>query len=67
MKLRVLRHMKELTQSDLAKLIGVTAHAISQYELNQRTPKLKTMYKLADALEVDLQVIVNCFVKNEKE
>lgn len=66
MKLRVLRHLKEITQADLAKLVNVSTNAISQYESNQRTPKLDTMQKLADALDVDLQTIVNCFVKNEE-
>lgn len=62
MTFRQLRLMRELTQSDLAKSVGITAHAISQYELGLRTPNLKISDKLAKALNVDLQIIVDCFM-----
>ena len=66
MTLRQLRHMRELTQSDLAKSVGITAYAISQYELGLRVPGLRTSEKLAKALKVDLQTIANCFAKKDQ-
>lgn len=65
MNLIQLRNSKNLTQKQLANLINVTQTAISKFEKNIAIPKFHTMQKLADALEVDLQTIVECFIKKE--
>ena len=65
--LRDIRKSKLLSQNDLAKKLDLKQSTIAMWENSKSIPPYKTMQKLADALEVDLQVIVNCFVKNEKE
>lgn len=61
--LRELRIEQGFTQSDIATKIKCSKQAISQYEVGNRVPSLETMQKLANALNVDLQTIVNCFIK----
>lgn len=46
------RTRKGLTQQELAGKLGVTYVNISQYERNLRNPKVETLQKIADALEV---------------
>lgn len=60
-----LRKSKKLTQRELASKLNISRTAISSYE-NNVVPPLDTMRKLADALEVDLNTIVNCFL-HEKD
>ncbi len=58
-KVRGLRESKGLTQLYLATVVGVTTDTISRWE-NRRYPsiKLENAEKLAQALEVDLQTIL---------
>lgn len=41
------------TQRDLAKKIGVTEAAMSRYCNGERYPRITTLVKIADALDVD--------------
>ena len=54
--LRQLRKEKGLSQDALSKLIGVKVTAISRWEVNKVLPNLEMAIKLADALEVSLDV-----------
>lgn len=47
-----------LSQKELATKLGVSASMIGQYENNIRHPKLTTIQKIADALQID---VVNLF------
>ena len=58
---------KNLTQKDLAKLVGVTQASISLYVRKVCTPRPETMSKLARALDIDLSQLVECFYKNKEE
>lgn len=46
------RGAQEMTQSDLAKAIGVTQPAVSQWEKGQRIPEHELLVRIAEALEV---------------
>ena len=47
-----------LTQKDLAKLIGVTPGAITQYENDQSTPALERLDAMAEHLQCTLDYLV---------
>ena len=49
-----LRKEKEMTQSELAELIGVTQETISKLENGKRTLDINTAQKIAIAFEVSL-------------
>ncbi len=51
-RLRKARKEANLTQEELANIIGVKAAEISQYESNKRTPRWPTFNKLLDALNI---------------
>lgn len=69
--LKQLRLDRKLSQAQLGKLIGLSDVAICYYEKGKRVPNLPTMKKLANALQVDVQDIINCFIdeteKNKEE
>jgi transcriptional regulator with XRE-family HTH domain len=46
----------EMTRSDLAQKLGVDKSAVTQILSGGNNPKLSTLIKLADALELDLNV-----------
>ena len=48
------RKQKNLSQTDIAKLLGVTRQAISLYEKGERTLKQENLQKLADFFEVSV-------------
>lgn len=47
-RIRFLREQSDLTQAELADIIGVTASAIGLYENDRREPSLKVLNKFAD-------------------
>lgn len=57
--IRNLRISKNMTQKALAKKLGVSETYISKYERDIRTPKLDTLKRIADALEVDILTLAD--------
>lgn len=53
-KLRTLRKAKNMTQDELAALIGVKRATISNYEINRRQPSLSDLKRLAEFFGVGL-------------
>ena len=51
-KIKNLRKEKGLTQKNLGVLCGMTAEQIRQYELGIRIPKIVSLKKIADSLNV---------------
>ena len=51
-RLKEARKKANLTQVELADIIGVKAAEISQYESNKRTPRWPAFNKLLDALNI---------------
>ncbi|WP_158592471.1 helix-turn-helix domain-containing protein [Lactobacillus sp. ESL0228] len=56
-RIKELRQIKKVSQGDLAKAIGLTHQAISQYESEKRNPNDKVWQKLADYFEVSVSYI----------
>ncbi len=63
MTLKELRKNKGLTQAELAKRLGFTSSAVTQYESGVRTPDVHTIKKIAEILGVSIETVVECFVK----
>lgn len=47
------RKQRNMSQKELAEKLGVSASMIGQYENDLRNPKLETIQRIANALEVD--------------
>ncbi len=58
MRLRQLRKERNLTQKQLADLIGVKNSVISFYEVGERTPSLEAVVKLARVLRVSTDALL---------
>lgn len=58
-KIQSLRKEKGLTQKELAQRLGVSASMVGQYETNIRKPKLETLEKFSEALNVSITEIID--------
>lgn len=54
--LRIARTGRNMSQQQLAAAAGTTQAQIARWELGERSPRLADMERLADALELDLNV-----------
>ena len=59
------RKQKNLSQEDLANLIGVTRQTISKWELNETTPDLKQAIKLAELFGISINDLIKSNQINE--
>lgn len=57
-RLKEIRQEKNLSQTDIAKALGVTRQAISLYEKGDRELKLETWQKLADFFNVPVDYLL---------
>lgn len=58
MNLAKIRKQRGETQRSLAAKVGVTDTAISNYEIGIREPRLKTLKKIASALECSVSELI---------
>lgn len=56
-KIREIRKQKGLTQKKLGEKCNIAESTIRRYELGDLNPKIETLQKIADALEVPLEAI----------
>ena len=66
-KIRAIRKSKGITQKDLAIAMGVSASMIGQYEVGIRSPKIETLKKIAQALGVDVNALLDLSSPNAEE
>lgn len=59
LRIKFIRECIGLSQSKLAKKVGLTAAAISQYENSERNPDFESLQKLKEALQVGWDVLLN--------
>lgn len=57
--IRRIRKEKGLTQKKLGELCGIAEPNIRKYELGKANPKIETISKIADALEVHIQELLD--------
>ena len=53
-KIQILRKKNGLSQAELARRAGISEISIRKYESGDRTPKIQTLSKIAEALHVPL-------------
>jgi len=57
-RIRVARKKAGITQADLANKLDIPFQSISQWERDIRKPKMETLQKIADALDIDVFELV---------
>jgi len=57
-KLKQYRQQKEITQQELAELLDVSDKSVSKWELGNGYPSKKNMIKIAELLDVSLEVML---------
>lgn len=63
-RLKKIREEKGLSQSDLAKKAGFQTAAISHFETEQRKPSFDNLKRLADALNVSIDYLLDRPIKD---
>lgn len=58
-RIRAIRKEKGMTQKQVADRCGMADSAIRKYESGRQNPKLDTLKKIADALEVSIDVLLD--------
>ena len=58
-KIKEFRKKRGLTQKQLGDLCGMADSAIRRYENGRANPKIETLRKIADALEVNVTELLN--------
>ena len=53
-KLPYWRNKRNLTQRELADKVGISGAAIAQYETGKAKPRIETLFRLAQALDVEV-------------
>ena len=56
-RMRVIRQARGLTQKQLGELVGLSADRIQQYENGQRKAKKDLLWRIADALNVNVRAL----------
>lgn len=62
-KIRIARKGRQLTQKELGELCGIAEQTIGQYERGTLNPKMETLGKIADALDIPFLT----FIRNDVE
>ncbi len=57
-RLKLLRHQKKLTQTQLSKIVGIHYIHIGRYEQGKASPNTDTLMRLARAFGVSLDYLV---------
>ena len=58
MRLKELREKNKLTQKEIASKLNISNVTYNRYELGQREPDIKTLFKLADYYKVSLDYLL---------
>ena len=57
--IKKIRKEKGITQKELGKMLGVSQSAIGQFENDKSNPKIETIVKIANALDVNVSCLIN--------
>ena len=64
--IKTFREEKGLTQSQLGDLCGMADSAIRRYENGRANPKIETLQKIADALEINVLKLIGIKTDQQK-
>lgn len=67
MSFRDLRKKAEVTQTEIAKYLGITQGSISMWETGKSVPKTTDIPKIAAALKVPVEQVLECFTAETKK
>lgn len=56
--LKSLRNFKQLTQKDLAKLLGLSPNCICEWEKSRSEPSISSIIKLSDIFDVSIDYLL---------
>ena len=56
--LKQLRHIADLTQSELAQILGVATNTVAYYEQGIKTPRLEMVIKIADFFHISIDNLI---------
>ena len=65
-KIRIARKGRQLTQKELGELCGIAEQTIGQYERGTLNPKMETLGKIADALDIPFLTFISNDVESFK-
>lgn len=57
--LKKIRKNKKMTQEDFGKLVGLSTNTVQRYELGKRQPTIETINKIAGALGVSINELID--------
>ena len=66
-RLKQIRIDRNMSQDDMAKLLGTSKQVISRYETGQRSPKITVAYEYAQRLNVSLSYILGGSPNSDKK
>ncbi|MDI3478547.1 MAG: hypothetical protein PWQ59_2072 [Thermoanaerobacterium sp.] len=64
-RIKHLREKKELTQKQLADLVGITEASLSRYENDLREPKAEILSRIAKALDTTTDFLLGLHISEE--
>lgn len=64
-RIRVVLAEKNMSQKELAGLVGITPQSITRMCSNKSQPNVRMLWKIALALEVDVRDLLNSTKKKE--
>ena len=67
MGLRDLRKNAEITQAEMAKNLGITQGSVSMWETGKSNPRMSDLPKIAAALNVPVEQVLECFTAEYKK
>lgn len=58
-KIALLRKRKELTQEQMAEILGVSRQSVSRWEMNMAFPEVEKLFRLSRLLECSIDFLLN--------
>ncbi len=62
MQIKEVRKQSGVSQIQMAKKLGISQGAVAMWETGKRIPKTTDLPKIAEALNVPVETILECFI-----